>query len=263
MSQVFKQIEGFLKKENIEYFSAIKAQDLNVINERILPQNAKSAVMFLIPYYTGPHPYRNISLYCISLDYHLYIKELASRFEGDKGFYFKFFSDTSPVDERAAALFSGLGFLGQNRLLINEKYGSFVFIGTILTDAEFDEDEYAKPQPLQHCSGCGACKMSCAFLRNDSDICLSELTQRKNVTEDELKIICQSPLIWGCDKCQEVCPHNKNVPHTPVEFFRAEHIERLTAELVEGMSKQDFAKRAYSWRGKKTLLRNLLFLKEK
>ncbi len=257
MSKVYTKIKEFLLGEGIEYFSAVKVEKLCVINERIMPENAKSCVMFFIPYYTGKHEDRNVSLYSVSLDYHLYIKELSTKFYGDGEHYFKFFADTSPINERRAAIDACLGFVGQNGLLFSEKYGSYVFIGTLLTDAEFDEDEYAAGGEMKSCKNCGLCKKSCAYLKGKRDYCLSELTQRKNVTDEELEIIRSHKLVWGCDVCQEVCPHNKDVEITPIEFFHRNLLERIDADMIENMSKDEFSKRAYAWRGKKTLLRNL------
>lgn len=257
MSEIYRNIKKFLRDEGIECFSAIKADGLEIINERIMPENAKSCVMFFIPYYTGEHKDRNVSLYSVSLDYHLYIKELSAGFEGDGEHYFKFFADTSPINERKAAISANLGFVGQNGLLISEKYGSFIFIGTLLTDAEFDEDEYARAAASKSCKGCGKCKKVCAFRRGESDFCLSELSQRKHVTDEELEIVRSQKLVWGCDACQEVCPHNKAAQITPIEFFHRELLPEIDAEMIENMSKDDFSKRAYAWRGKKTLLRNL------
>ena len=262
MSKSYETIKNFFARENIDSFSAIKSDNLSVINERIMPENVKSCVMFFIPYYTGKHENRNVSLYSVSLDYHLYIKELSARFEGDNEHYFKFFADTSPINERDAALKSGLGIKGKNGLLISEKYGSFVFIGTLLTDAVFDEEEYTFATEKKSCKNCGLCTKSCAYLRGESDTCLSELTQRKNVTDEELETIRKHSLVWGCDTCQEVCPHNKDVCETPIEFFRKDLLERIDAEMIENMSKDEFSKRAYAWRGKKTILRNLGFDKQ-
>ena len=257
MSKAFERVKEFLLSEYIDTFSAIKAKELSVIDSKRMPEGVKSAVMFLIPYYTGKHCDRNISLYSVSYDYHLFIKELSAKFEGDGVHFFSFFADTSPINERRAAIDADLGFTGENGLVINEKYGSFVFIGTILTDAEFDRDEYTKKGEKKTCSGCGLCKKSCAFLRGESDYCLSELNQRKNVTESELEIIRSQKVRWGCDTCQEVCPHNKSVPVTPIEFFRRDLLEKLDAEQIENMSKDEFLKRAYGWRGKKTIIRNI------
>lgn len=257
MSKAFEKIKNFFLSENIDVFSAVKADTLSVIDQKRMPENVKSAVMFLIPYYTGKHENRNISLYAVSRDYHLYIKELNGRFVGDGVHFYSFFADTSPINERDAALKAGLGFKGKNGLVISEKYGSFVFVGTLLTDAEFDEDEYVSVCDEKSCMNCGLCKKNCAFLRGETDICLSELTQRKNVTDEQLEMIKKHPLVWGCDTCQEVCPHNNDVCETPIEFFHKCLLSKIDYEMIESMSKDEFSMRAYAWRGKKTVLRNL------
>ena len=257
MSKAFETIKNFLESESIDTFSAIKAENLSVIDEKRMPEGVKSAVMFLMPYYTGEHKDRNVSLYAVSRDYHYFTKELSARFEGTGTHFYSFFADTSPIDERRAALRARLGFIGQNGLIINEKYGSFVFIGTILTDAVFDEEEYTETNEKKSCINCGLCKKNCAFLRGESEYCLSELNQRKTVTDEELKLIRSQKILWGCDICQEVCPHNRDIPETKIGFFKEDLLEKIDAETIENMPKEEFTKRAYAWRGKKTLLRNL------
>ena len=256
MSEVYNKIKLFFENEKIEYFALLSAEQVSVINPRLMPEWAKSVILFLIPYYTGENDDRNISLYAVSRDYHLYIKELESRFFSRRGQY-KFFADTSPIDERQAALCARLGIKGQNRLLINEKYGTYIFIGSIITDVLFDDEEYVKRIPAKECEKCGLCKKNCAFLRGERDYCLSELTQKKRVTDDELSVLRSQKIIWGCDDCQSVCPYNKDIPSTPIEFFHTDRIPLVSKELIENMSDEDFSKRAYSWRGKNVLLRNL------
>ena len=254
-----KIFEDFFDAEHIFVRGEILAESLKVIQPHLMPPNIKSAVIWLMPYYTGKHDNRNVSLYAVSKDYHLYARELNFRLcemakscFPDEEFYC--FCDSSPINDISAALCAGLGVLGKNRLLINKEYGSFVFIGCMLTTLEAENPVNF---PLQNCIGCGKCVKICGFLAGEKNVCMSELNQRKILTDDELAAVKSEKIRWGCDKCQEVCPMNKDVSVTPLEFFRKDWLETITPEIINDMTKQQFGERAYSWRGKKTILRNL------
>ena len=131
--------------EKIEYFGMIPFELCKVINEPLLKRRVsfepKTAILFLVPYYTGEHPGRNVSLYAVSKDYHIYFKELFARIESAlsdffPGYGFKGFADHAPIGETVAASRCGLGLVGERFQLINGKYGSHVFIGEILTDVQ-------------------------------------------------------------------------------------------------------------------------------
>ena len=259
---LFARIKTFLEQEGIEYCKALEFSRCSVINQRRMPEfDVKSAVVFLMPYKTGDYPHRNVSLYSVSRDYHLYAKMLAEKLnaafsEDGKGFYLT--ADSSPVDERAAAVECGLGVMGENGLVINEKYGSYVFVGTILTDAVFEEGEYAPKTDIKKvCLGCGRCKEACGYLRGDGGVCLSELTQKKTLDENELAAVRSNRIRWGCDTCQQVCPMNKEVHNTPIPFFHEAVLPWVSVQIIENMTDEEFESRAYSWRGKKVILRNL------
>jgi len=260
MSNINKTVRELLYQNGIEYVSCLCAQELSIIQEHLYPKGIKSAFFWLIPYYTGKHENRNVSLYAVSRDYHAFSRVLEKRMKEmlkeqypDEQFYF--FCDSSPINEIAAAVKSGLGVLGKNRLLINEKYGSYVFIGSMLTSVVAQPEVIALEKHT--CLGCGACLKACDFLSDKREYCYSELNQRKNVTQEELEIIKSKKVRWGCDECQEICPMNKNAAITPIPFFREETIQNITPESIENMSKSQFRERAYSWRGKKVVLRNI------
>ena len=63
--------------------------------------------------------------------------------------------------------------------------------------------------------------------------------------------------VWGCDECQSHCPHNKSPKNTPIEFFYLNRIEKLTSEIVDAMDKKELSRRAFGWRGRNTVKRNL------
>ena len=90
--------------------------------------------------------------------------------------------------------------------------------------------------------------------------CKSYLTQKKGeLTDEEEQILAKTPLVFGCDVCQEVCPHNKDIPTTPIpEFQQIEpyiNIDELET-LTNKEFKAKYGHRAFSWRGKKILMRN-------
>ena len=145
-------------------------------------------------------------------------------------------------------------------LLINEKYGTYVFIADIVTDVPPEALGAIKPQPLSTCSHCGACRRACptGILRGECDKCLSAITQRKGeLDENELELMRKFDTVWGCDVCQTVCPHNRHPEITPIEFFHKDRIEYLTSDILTALTKDELKSRAFGWRGRKTIERNL------
>lgn len=252
-------LRSFFENEKIEYFASTEISEEFIISARRLPEWAKYVTAFLIPYNTGDAEKRNLSRYAVSKDYHLYVKELSLRLEKMTAKDFCIFADTSPFDERKLAKALSLGFIGENGLLINEKYGSFVFLGEIVTKEQV-EITGGKKSGRAKCFNCGKCKQACptkAFHSTGS--CLSEITQKKKIDEKEAEFIKKHNLVWGCDICQEVCPHNSGVSLSEIDFFYKDRICYVTAEDIEGMSEDEFLSRAYSWRGRNVILRNLSF----
>ncbi|MGN1121349.1 MAG: epoxyqueuosine reductase [Eubacteriales bacterium] len=248
-----------LAAHGIDALAFLDAEHLHILQEHLMPEGIRGAAVWLIPYYTGPHPNRNLSLYSVSKDYHVFARALGTvltetlgKAFPDERFYC--FCDSSPLDEVRAAAEAGLGVLGQNRLLISPVYGSYVFIGSLLTTARFASA--AKTEPGS-CLGCGKCRAACDFLDGRSTVCASELNQRKELTASELAAVRSRKIRWGCDVCQEVCPMNKNVLLTPIPFFYEDCIEVLTPEMLLSMTKNELKQRAFGWRGRKTILRNV------
>ena len=99
--------------------------------------------------------------------------------------------------------------------------------------------------------------------------CLSSLTQKKgDLTEQDKQAILKYGSAWGCDICQEVCPYttaaiSRGTIYTSIEFFKSDMIPYLTSNDVESMDDNTFKNRAYSWRGRAPIIRNLKILEEK
>lgn len=261
----------FIKKElakyNIDLVSCLSLDECEITRPYLLEKqgiNSGSAVIFALPYFTYEKDENsNISAYAISRDYHLFfesffeeaIRALEKEYPNNK---FVGFSDHSPINEIKAASKSGLGVIGKNHLLITDKYSSFVFLGEIITDAILPSN----PKKTEYCINCGACLSACP-VGMDIKKCLSSLTQKKgDLSDDEIELIKKYKCVWGCDICQNVCPYTQKAIqngtiYTNVDFFKENRTPLLTSEIIENMDDNEFKTRAYSWRGKKTIKRNL------
>lgn len=262
MNDIKKAIAEAFEKESITEFAFASVEDLKIKKEYLLPKNAKTAVIWLLPYFVGDAD-GNISLYARSEDYHLISRRISENITDSlkKEFpqaEFCAFTDHSPIAETETAASFGLGVIGKNHLLINKKYGSYVFINTFFCDLPMIT---AKPSSAPHCFWCNSCIEECptgALLYGDMDLCLSGITQqKKSFDEKEKELISKSGCIWGCDKCQTICPMNKTAEYTPIKVFFENRIDFLTKEILDKMSDEDFEKRAFSWHGKEILYRNL------
>ena len=238
-----------------------------------------TALLFAIPYVMTDDVEaegRNLSLYAVPRDYHGYVKELESTvLPSLREMYphnrFAFFADHSPIAEVDAAARAGMGVLGLNGLLITPEYGSFLFIGELVTDLDYESvtgapvpDFPAAPPTCEECGLClAACPMGCPS--EDKTNCLSALTQKKGeLTADEQAAIIAGGLVWGCDACQLACPHNQRViatqADTPIPYFRTDRLIRADEAVLNAMDTEAFASRAYSWRGRPVILRNIRLL---
>lgn len=246
------------------------------VEERLLGTSLftpKSAIVCLFPYYVEHKDPSNLSRYTWATDYHLvineYLKKLIEKLQiMNTDAQFSIHCDTSPLADRYMAYLAGLGFYGKNNCFISPKWGSYVVIGTILTTLELEPNT-----PLtQSCMGCNRCITACLgqCLGHDEfkfDTCKSYLTQKKGeLTSEEEHIIAKTPLVFGCDVCQEVCPHNKDISTTPIPEFQSvePYIDRDELDsLTNKEFKAKYGHRAFSWRGKKILIRNQEIIESK
>ncbi|MGX4598391.1 tRNA epoxyqueuosine(34) reductase QueG [Faecalimicrobium sp. JNUCC 81] len=247
----------------------------NRIDPRNTMENAKSIIVFAFPYYSGNQNDGNLSKYCYGEDYHIVIKNILQKIcdyltENIDGFEYKYFTDNGPLVDRHLAYLSGIGYFGINNNIITDEYGSYVFIGYIINNYDFHPD-----QPLpKTCIKCGKCVKYCpgnALLGNfemNPKRCLSYITQKKGeLTEEEIGILQSENKVFGCDVCQDVCPHNKNIPITNINEFKTNIMTSLDIEEINSISNKEFKRRygnkAFSWRGKNIIKRNLDLISEK
>lgn len=170
-----------------------------------------------------------ISRYALGRDYHKVFRKrmnrLAEYIRGMTGKNAKPYVDTSPVLEKYWAAKTGMGVIGQNTCFIHHKYGSWVFLGIIYCEAKI-YTSFQKGILLKSntCNGCASCLRSCptgalvAPFVLQSQRCISYLTIEHKTSFDE-KTPHWKNWIWGCDVCQQVCPHNKKPVDTPMKDF--------------------------------------------
>ncbi|WP_192929585.1 tRNA epoxyqueuosine(34) reductase QueG [Alkaliphilus serpentinus] len=245
------------------------------INPRLTMEDAESIIVIGQSYYhdvdqkNKPRYHGELARTAWGRDYHFvlmekltnlaeYIKKLSSNLQ------YKAFVDTGPLVDRHVAHRAGLGWYGYNSTLINEGYGSWFFIGYLLTNLQLQPDKTLEDQ----CAGCNLCVEQCpggaiegpySFNANK---CLSYVLQQRETIPHEKRGNLGNRL-YGCDICQLVCPHNKEVKASKEEAFIPKdlphHVDLV--QLINITSKDFktlFNKNASGWRGKKTLQRNAI-----
>lgn len=202
------------------------------------------------------------------IDYHMVLKRkiqlLIDEIKKIEDFKYMFFVDTGPLIDREIANRCSLGWYGKNCSIINDEYGSFIFIGYILTDLKIEKDCPISSQ----CGDCDLCLRYCPTgalegpYKFNPKKCISYLTQTKDKIPYELRDK-MGMKVYGCDTCQLVCPKNKEakkgreksfVPDITRGYIDIEEIFNMTNREF----KEKYGSMAGSWRGKNILKRNCL-----
>ncbi|MCD8510611.1 MAG: tRNA epoxyqueuosine(34) reductase QueG [Bacillus sp. (in: Bacteria)] len=172
--------------------------------------------------------------------------------------------DTGELSDRAVAERAGIGWSGKNCAIITPEFGSYVYLGEMITTIALPPDTPIEDQ----CGSCNKCVEACptnALVQGgqlDSNKCIAFLTQTKEMLPEQFRKKIGNRL-YGCDTCQVVCPENKGK-----DFHHHEEMEpdpekvkpRLIPLLTIGNKefKEKFGKLSGSWRGKKPIQRNAI-----
>ena len=171
-----------------------------------------------------------LSRYALGRDYHKVLRKrlqhLATRIESLTGpFGYRAFTDSAPVLEKALAQQAGLGWIGKHTNLINERAGSWFFIGELYTNLPLPPDSPAD----NHCGHCQNCIDACptqaiiAPYQLDARLCISYLTiELRGAIPEQLRPLIGNR-VYGCDDCQLVCPWNRFAGPSAENDFTPRH----------------------------------------
>lgn len=267
--------EFILEKRNSGKYTEFEEEDIEKrIDPKLTMENCKSIIVIGVSYnvdFKAKKKYNlngNISMSSWGIDYHNVlhskIESLIEKIKEKVDFEYKAFVDTGPLVDRELAKRAGIGFHGKNCSIINKDYGSFIFLGYILTDIEIIPDTPVE----EDCGDCQLCLRACPTGALESPYnlnpkkCISYLTQTKETISEELRKK-MGTKIYGCDACQKVCPKNKGVKISSHEEFipfitgGVMDLERLLF-MSNKEFKRQFGSMAGSWRGKNVLKRNAI-----
>lgn len=279
-ADVFEELKQRLKRQQeLKYQSGFEKGSVEERTEpeRLLP-GAQSILSVAIAYPSRmENPPKSTKdkrrgIFCRAswgTDYHVILREklekLASFLEEKvPGVVSKVMVDTGELSDRAVAERAGVGFSGKNTSIITPEFGSFVYLGELMTNIPFIPDEVLEDS----CGSCTKCMDACptgALVEGgqlNTQRCIAFLTQTKDYLEDEFRIKIGTR-VYGCDTCQVVCPRNKHMDfHLHPELEPEPELAKPELKPMLRISNRGFKERfghmAGSWRGKKPLQRNAI-----
>lgn len=268
-----------MKQQELGYQSGFEEPDIEKrVNPALLMDEPRSIISIALAYPTKMKT-RVVSkqgerrgIFCRASwgeDYHLVLKDRLTKLEAYligkvPDVKFKAMVDTGELSDRAVAERAGIGWSGKNCSIITPEFGSYVYLGEIITNIPFEPDT-----PLEdRCGTCNKCIDACptgALVQGgqlNAQRCISFLTQTKGFLPDEFRDELGNR-IYGCDTCQTVCPENKGKDfhfHSEMEPD-PEIVKPLLKPLLRISNrefKEKFGRLSGSWRGKKPIQRNAI-----
>ena len=272
-----KNLLNFIKKEYHGEMKWIKEKVKTRQNPKNMWPGAKSALVFALNYGPEKNPIEGlkkkknayISIYARRKDYHKVVKaklkEIGRYIKTISSTDIKVFVDTAPLMEKPLAELANIGWIGKHTNLVSKNFGSWLFLGIILTDLELKNINLKK----NNCGSCEACIKICPTkaiispFKLDARKCISYLTieHKSNIEEKYRKLI--GNRIFGCDDCLSVCPWNKfakKYSENKFEFIKDLDLPKLKklASFTEKDYRNYFAGTGLRRLGYDRFLRNLL-----
>lgn len=276
----FVDLKHLLKQQQeLNYQSGFEEENIELRTEpTLLLEEAASIIAIAVAYPsrmenapTGKKGARR-GIFCRAswgTDYHTVLREKLKEIEGFlvervPGIKFRSMVDTGELVDRAVAERAGIGWSGKNCSIITPEFGSYVYLGEMITNIPFAPDEAIEDQ----CGECTLCIDVCptgAIVQGgqlDSNRCIAFQTQTKGFLPDEFREKIGNR-IYGCDTCQTVCPKNKGKKNWLHAAFEPEPelAKPLLAPLLSMTNKEfksQFGHMSGSWRGKKPIQRNAI-----
>ncbi|ART75497.1 tRNA epoxyqueuosine(34) reductase QueG [Sutcliffiella horikoshii] len=271
--------ERLITQQELNYQSGFEEPDIKKrTNPELIVPKAKSIIAIALAYPSkmkdAPRSTREErrGIFCRAswgVDYHDILREklrLLEAFIKEKrpDALMKSMVDTGELSDRAVAERAGIGWSGKNCAIITPEFGSYVYLGEMITTLPFEPDT-----PLEdNCGTCNKCVEVCptgALVQGgqlDSNKCIAFLTQTKGFLAEEYRTKLGNRL-YGCDTCQTVCPENKGKDfHLHPEMEPDPEIVKPKLKPLLTISnrefKENFGKISGSWRGKKPIQRNAI-----
>lgn len=279
-AEPFHELREILSQHReLGYESGFEEKDIGKrVNPALALDHAKSIIAIAIAYpakianppKSTKDNYRGfVSRSAWGTDYHHILEDKLEKL----GLYFKklvpeasyvYMTDTGVLSDHAVAGRAGIGWIGKNSLLLTPEFGSYIYLGEMITNVAFPEDK-----PMENlCGDCTKCIDACptSAIVNPGQVnaksCLSYITQRKDMLEEHYMEKMGNRL-YGCDTCQVVCPKNRGINFTHQEEALPEpSLAKPLLKPLLNISNKEFrntwGKTAAGWRGKKTIQRNAI-----
>ncbi|MGN1400435.1 MAG: tRNA epoxyqueuosine(34) reductase QueG [Bacillus sp. (in: firmicutes)] len=271
--------DRLIRQQELGYASGFEEPDLDKrTNPSLLMPEAKSLIAIALAYPSKMSEHvqgkkgERRGMFCRAswgVDYHVLVKEklkLLEAFIIDRapGAIMKSMVDTGELSDRAVAERAGIGWSAKNCAIISPEFGSYIYLGEMITNLPIEPDEPIEDQ----CGDCRKCIDVCptgALIDGgqiNAKICIAYLTQTKEIIPEEYRKKIGNR-VYGCDSCQTVCPKNKGVNfHLHEEMEPDPEIAKPLLTPILKMSNREF-KTAFghlsgAWRGKKPIQRNAI-----